>query len=74
MRVAPMPIVSTYAYVNPLIAVILGSLLAQEELTVRVLLAAPIIVSSVALINMARFKTTSRAPARLAVYAASGED
>ncbi len=74
MRVAPMPIVSTYAYVNPLIAVILGSLLAQEELTVRVLLAAPIIVSSVALINMARFKITSRAPARLAVYAASGED
>ncbi len=74
MRVAPMPIVSTYAYVNPLIAVILGSLLAQEELTVRVLLAAPIIVSSVALINMARFKATSRAPARLAVYAASGED
>ena len=74
IRVAPMPVVSTYAYVNPLIAVILGSLLAQEVLTTRVLLAAPIIVSSVALINVARFKVAPLAPARLAVYAAPGED
>jgi len=74
IRVAPMPTVSTYAYVNPLLAVILGSLLAQEELTLRVLLAAPIIISSVALINMVRFRATSPAPGRLAVYAASGED
>ena len=74
LRVAPTPLVATYAYVNPLIAVTLGSMLAQEVLTLRVLLAAPIIVSSVALINMVRFKATPPVPGRLTVYAVSGED
>ena len=54
LRVAPTPLVSTYAYVNPLIAIFMGNLLAQEPLTVRILVAALIIVSSVALINTAR--------------------
>jgi drug/metabolite transporter (DMT)-like permease len=54
LRVAPTPLVSTYAYVNPLIAIFMGNLLANEPLTPRILLAALIIVSSVALINTAR--------------------
>jgi drug/metabolite transporter (DMT)-like permease len=51
LRVAPTPLVSTYAYVNPLIAIFLGNLLAHEPLTPRILISALIILSSVALIN-----------------------
>jgi drug/metabolite transporter (DMT)-like permease len=45
---------STYAYVNPVVAVLLGSLLADEPLNGRILLAAAIIIGSVVLINSAR--------------------
>jgi drug/metabolite transporter (DMT)-like permease len=55
LGVAPTPLVATYAYVNPLVAVLLGSLLAQELLTPRILLAAAIIISSVVLINTSQF-------------------
>jgi len=43
--------VSTYAYVNPIIAVLLGWLIAGEELGGRIVLAAFIIVCAVALIT-----------------------
>jgi drug/metabolite transporter (DMT)-like permease len=52
LRVAPTMLVSTYAYVNPLVAIFLGALLAGEELTPRVLFAAAIIIGSVVLITM----------------------
>jgi drug/metabolite transporter (DMT)-like permease len=52
LRVAPTTLVSTYAYVNPLVAIILGSLLADEQLTARILLAALFILSSVVVITM----------------------
>ncbi len=52
LRVAPTTLVSTYAYVNPLIAIFMGSLLAAEPLTPRVLIAAVTIVGSVALITL----------------------
>ena len=42
---------ATYAYVNPVVAVLLGWLLASEPLTSRMLIAATIIVGSVALIT-----------------------
>jgi len=45
--------VSTYAYVNPVIAVFLGWALAGEALTIRMLIAAAVIVSGVALITLA---------------------
>lgn len=51
---APISLVSTYAYVNPLVAVFLGWLLAGEELNARIGLAAAIIVGAVILINWAR--------------------
>jgi drug/metabolite transporter (DMT)-like permease len=56
LRVAPTPLVSTHAYVNPLVAVFLGHFLAGESLTLRILVAAAVIVGSVALI------TSTRAP------------
>lgn len=46
--------VSTYAYVNPIIAVILGWAIAQEELTLRTLIAAAIIVAGVVVITTYR--------------------
>jgi drug/metabolite transporter (DMT)-like permease len=54
LRVAPPAVVSTYAYVNPVIAVFLGWLLAGETVTLRTLIAAAIIIGAVGLINVSR--------------------
>jgi drug/metabolite transporter (DMT)-like permease len=54
LRNAPVSLAATYAYVNPLIAILLGSLLAQETLNMHVLLAALVIIGSVVLINVSR--------------------
>jgi drug/metabolite transporter (DMT)-like permease len=51
---APISLTSTYAYVNPVVAVFLGYLLAGEELNGRILIATGIIIGSVILINRAR--------------------
>jgi drug/metabolite transporter (DMT)-like permease len=53
-RVAPIPLVATYAYVNPLVAVLLGYFLAQESMTIHTLLAAGLIIGSVALVSTPR--------------------
>jgi drug/metabolite transporter (DMT)-like permease len=54
LRVASPSSVSTYAYVNPVVAVILGWALAGEELTIRTILAAGVIVGAVVLITLGR--------------------
>jgi drug/metabolite transporter (DMT)-like permease len=51
---APVSLMSTYAYVNPVVAVLLGSLMADELLNGRILIAAAIIIGSVIVINSAR--------------------
>jgi drug/metabolite transporter (DMT)-like permease len=48
---APISLVATYAYVNPLVAVLLGFLIASEELSLRILAASIIIIGSVVFIN-----------------------
>jgi drug/metabolite transporter (DMT)-like permease len=48
---APISLVATYAYVNPLVAVFLGFLFAREDLSVRILAASVIIIGSVVFIN-----------------------
>jgi drug/metabolite transporter (DMT)-like permease len=53
LRHAPLSLVSTYAYVNPVVAVALGAALAGEALTPRMLVAAGVIVGGVALITLA---------------------
>jgi drug/metabolite transporter (DMT)-like permease len=45
LRVAPTPLVSTYAYVNPLVAVLLGYFLAGEPMTTRTLFSASLIIA-----------------------------
>jgi drug/metabolite transporter (DMT)-like permease len=54
LRVAPTSLVATYAYVNPVIAVLLGWAFLNEALEARTLAAAAIIVAGVALIISAR--------------------
>lgn len=51
LKNAPISLVSTYAYVNPLVAVFLGFIFAGEELSLRILAATVIIVGSVFFIN-----------------------
>jgi drug/metabolite transporter (DMT)-like permease len=52
LRVAPTPLVATYAYVNPLVAVLLGYFLAHEPMTLRTLLATALIIASVVLVSI----------------------
>ena len=51
MRVSTPAKVATYSYVNPIVAVFLGWLLAQEPITWRTLLAAAVIIASVVMIT-----------------------
>jgi drug/metabolite transporter (DMT)-like permease len=54
LRVAPLPLIATYAYVNPVVAVILGAIVLGETLTPTKLIAGGVIVFAVALIITAR--------------------
>jgi drug/metabolite transporter (DMT)-like permease len=47
---APLSLVTTYAYVNPVVAVLLGFLILGEPLTAGVLLGGAIVVTGVALV------------------------
>jgi drug/metabolite transporter (DMT)-like permease len=55
--------VATYAYVNPIVAVLLGTWFAGETVTVRTLIAAGLIIGSVALIITAQQLRARVAPA-----------
>jgi len=52
---APTPLVATYAYVNPLVAVLLGSLLAGEPVSPQFVFAAALIIGAVVLITTVRW-------------------
>ena len=54
LRVAPLPLIATYAYVNPVVAVALGAFVLHEPIEPRTLLAGGIIVFAVALIVTTR--------------------
>ncbi len=58
LKNAPVSLVATYAYVNPLVAVFLGAWLADETLNARILIAGLVIISSVVLINRTKSKKT----------------
>jgi len=66
--VAPLPRVTTYAYVNPVVAVVLGAIILGEPLEPRTILAAAIIVAGVVMIVSATGRRTASQPAeRVAV-------
>jgi drug/metabolite transporter (DMT)-like permease len=58
LRNAPIPLVSTYAYVNPIVAIFLGAWLGSELITIRIVLSALIIIGSVVVINLSKQSRT----------------
>ncbi len=54
LRAAPPARVATYAYINPIVALILGWAIADERVTPRTLLAAAVIIAGVVLVITAR--------------------
>jgi drug/metabolite transporter (DMT)-like permease len=61
LRVAPLPLIATYAYVNPVVAVVLGAFVRHEPIDLRTLVAGAVIVGAVALIVTARGRMTAPA-------------
>jgi drug/metabolite transporter (DMT)-like permease len=66
LRVAPLPLVTTYAYVNPVVAVILGAIVLGEPIDLRTVVAGSIIVAAVALIVTARGRMAAPRASRAA--------
>ena len=65
--------VATYAYVNPIVAVLLGALFAHEAVTLRTLLAAALIIGSVALIiTIQQLKAKTLPPITAAIESECG--
>ena len=62
LRNAPSPLVSTYAYVNPAVAVLLGALLAGEHVGPREIVAGLVVLSSVALLALRHERTAAPEP------------
>ena len=54
LRVAPLPMIATYAYVNPIVAVILGALILDESIEPRTVVAGAVIITAVVLIVTVR--------------------
>lgn len=67
LRVAPLPKVTTYAYVNPVVAFILGAVALAEPITPTTVVAAAVIVVGVALIVTARGRGTGGSPEETAL-------
>ena len=65
LRVAPLPLIATYAYVNPVVAVFLGAVILGEPVAPRTLVAGAVIVTAVALIvtTRGRLRTPATRPA-----------
>jgi drug/metabolite transporter (DMT)-like permease len=54
LRNAPLSLVSTYAYVNPVIAIFLGAWLGSELINAQIIVAALVIIGSVVMINLSK--------------------
>jgi drug/metabolite transporter (DMT)-like permease len=73
LRVTTPARASTYAYVNPVVAVFLGWALAGEALTLQTILAAAVIISAVVIITTQQSKKSMPEPAIAAPSAAPAE-
>ena len=60
LNVRPAAQVSSYVYVNPLVAVLLGPIFVGEKITSVQILSLIIILSGVLLVNMPKYKTTNK--------------
>ena len=62
LRHAPISLASTYAYVNPVIALLLGAAIAQEALDGRTIFSAAVILGAVILITTSRRRSKQGKP------------
>jgi drug/metabolite transporter (DMT)-like permease len=62
LRNAPLSLVSTYAYVNPVVAIFVGAWIGNEFINTRIILSALIIIGSVAVINFSKQARIHREP------------
>ncbi len=67
LRNAPLSLIGTYAYVNPVVAVALGAVILSEPITPRTLLASAVILVAVAMIVTARGRSARAMRAAVAV-------
>jgi drug/metabolite transporter (DMT)-like permease len=74
LRHAPLPLIATYAFVNPVVAVFLGWLILHEEVSPRQVLAGSVIVVGVGLIVAARSRMTRVAPAPAATTGTTDDE
>jgi drug/metabolite transporter (DMT)-like permease len=58
LRVAPLPKIATYAYVNPVVAFVLSAIVLGEQISARTVVAAVVIVAAVAIIVTARSRSS----------------
>jgi drug/metabolite transporter (DMT)-like permease len=72
LRVAPLSKVTTYAYVNPVVAFVVGAIALGEPITARTVLAAAIIILAVALIVTARGRGSPAEEAEAGMAEAEG--
>ena len=66
LRHAPLPLIATYAFVNPVVAVFLGALVLDESVTPLQVVAGAVIVVGVALIILSRSRMAGAAEAERA--------
>jgi drug/metabolite transporter (DMT)-like permease len=74
LRSARTSLVSTYAYVNPIVAVFLGWAILSEVITIRTLIAGGVIVAAVALIVSAQGREAAKEAATAGVGVPADED
>ena len=60
LRVAPFGLVSTYAYVNPVVAVLAGSVILSEPISPQLIVGGAIVVAGVAIMVTARSRAAAR--------------
>jgi drug/metabolite transporter (DMT)-like permease len=63
--------VATYAYINPIVAILLGTFFAGEHLTLRTLIGAGLIIGSVAVVITAQQMKSKTEPALAAEIVAT---
>jgi drug/metabolite transporter (DMT)-like permease len=65
----PPALVATHTYANPLVAILLGWLVASEALTIRVVMASAVILAAIVLVRRGERSAVVRAPEIIAVTA-----
>jgi drug/metabolite transporter (DMT)-like permease len=71
LRNAPVSLVATYAFVNPVVAVVLGALVLAEPITLTIVVGAAVIVAAVAFIVYRQ--NAARRSERVAAHAAAAD-